>query len=295
MLKITDEELLNELKKRFNENKKTVDELNRLNRILTKVNDKLSEAEAMKSHFISNISNEIINPFTSIMALSENILEADKESWKKVISMVSLIYKEAFNLDFQFKNIFAAARIEAGEVSLENSKTEIISLVNEVLDTFKYEIKRKKIDVKKIYSSKKDEKITFNTDAAKLKLIISNILSNAIKFSNEQGVIEIISNIKNNNLELSIIDYGVGISKENEETIFDRFKKLDSGINSVNRGHGLGLSIVKAYIDLLNGNIEVKSIPGKGSTFKIIVPESSGEIEGFSFNGDEMFFEEEQI
>ena len=291
MIKISDEELLIELKKRFAENKKTVEELNRLNKILTKVNNSLSEAEAMKSHFISNISNEIVNPFTSILAMSRSILETDKESWKKVISMVFLIHSEAFNLDFQFKNIFAAAKIEAGEVSLEMSKTSITGLANEVIESFKYEAKKKKLSVITLFNDKiEDENHFFVTDSEKLRLIISNLLSNAIKFSNENGLVEMEFNNKNKHLNIIIQDYGKGIAKKDQEVIFDRFRKLDSGINSINRGHGLGLSVIKAMIDLLEGEINLESSPGKGSVFSISIPEWQGEIDGTTMFGGELFF-----
>ena len=116
MSDLTDKELIDELKKRFEVNKQTLNEVQELNDELRKVNRKLEDSEALKSHFISNITNEIINPFASILALSKNILSVDKENWKKVITMVSLIYSEAFNLDFQLRNIFVAAKLEAGEV-----------------------------------------------------------------------------------------------------------------------------------------------------------------------------------
>ncbi|NJK85093.1 MAG: ATP-binding protein [Bacteroidales bacterium] len=80
-----------------------------------------------------------------------------------------------------------------------------------------------------------------------------------------------------------------------KEIIFDRFKKLNSEINSINRGHGLGLSIVKAFIDFLEGQIELESTPGAGSVFTIHIPRSSGEIEGFTNDGYEVFFGEEQF
>ncbi|HRW63836.1 MAG TPA: hypothetical protein P5132_10120, partial [Bacteroidales bacterium] len=101
MSELTDKELIDELKKRFELNKRALEEVQELNEELKKANNKLEESEALKSHFISNITNEIINPFASILALSKNILSVEKENWKKVISMVSLIYSEAFNLDFQ--------------------------------------------------------------------------------------------------------------------------------------------------------------------------------------------------
>ncbi|MFO7658553.1 MAG: HAMP domain-containing sensor histidine kinase [Bacteroidales bacterium] len=295
MVRLSDEDLINELKKRFEENKKNLDELTRLNKILTKVNNKLSEAEAMKSHFISNISNEIINPFTSILALSKTILESGKESWKKVISMVALIHTETFNLDFQFANIFAAAKLEAGEISPEISKIDIFSLIKDVIDSFKYEAKRKKLKIliNDEPDSKIQEEMFFISDFQKIKLILANLLSNAVNFSFTEGKIELECKREDSMLVLSVQDYGQGISPEHHEIIFDRFQKLDSGINSFNRGHGLGLSVIKAFVDLLGGEISLKSLPGMGAKFIVVLPESQGDIEGITFSGNELLFDEE--
>ena len=105
------------------------EELNRMNEALIKLNQKPVNSEQLKSHFISNISNEIPDPFTSILGLSESILEVKRENWKKVIALVAMIHTEAFNLDFQLTNIFAAARIEAGEISPEIPDIDIKGLV----------------------------------------------------------------------------------------------------------------------------------------------------------------------
>ncbi|NJK85092.1 MAG: sensor histidine kinase [Bacteroidales bacterium] len=136
--------------------------------------------------------------------------------------MVSLIYTEAFNLDFQFKNIFSAAKVEAGEIYLELSKANIPGLLDELIDSFKYECKKKKLTIKPLVHNEKLD-FTFCTDAAKLRLILSNILSNAIKFSNEGGLIEIECFIGEENLKISVRDYGQGISQENKRNNFRSF------------------------------------------------------------------------
>ncbi|MDA3778727.1 MAG: HAMP domain-containing sensor histidine kinase [Bacteroidales bacterium] len=295
MSHLSDKELIDELKIRFSQREKTLKEVSDLNNELKKVNRKLEDSEALKSHFISNITNEIVNPFSSILALSNNILSVKKENWKKVFSMVSMIYTEAFNLDFQLRNIFVAAKIEAGEVFPEIMNVDIKQLTESVIEAFKHENKKKKLIINlnfDIQLKKDDDVFLFKTDAEKIKLIISNLLSNAIKYSNVKGKIEIKISKNNNELELSIKDYGTGISKENREIIFDRFKRLDSGINSINRGHGLGLSIVKGLIDLLNGTIDIKSQINKGACFIVCIPEKESDIEGFAANGNEMFFDE---
>lgn len=297
MSKLTDQELIDELQKRFEENKKTIQELKDLTEELKIVNKKLEESEALKSHFISNITNEIINPFTSILGLSRNILAVKKENWKKVISMVALIHSEAFNLDFQLRNIFLAAKIEAGEIYPEILNVDLKSLIRNVIDTFRIEAKKKSIVIDFIFDIKPEKGIIFyfKTDPEKIKLSLANLISNGLKFSYDDNKIIVRAWKENEVVNISVQDFGTGISEANQKIIFDRFKRLDSGINSLNRGHGLGLSINKAVIDLLQGKISIKSEVNHGATFTISVPEAKTNIAGFSADGNEFMFDDEEI
>lgn len=289
---LTDAELILELKRRFEQNKSALQELKELNNELKEVNKKLEESEALKTHFISNITNEIINPFTSIIGLSRAILAVDRENWKKVISMVALIHSEAFNLDFQLRNIFVAAKIEAGDIAPEILKVDVRNLLESVIEAFKLELRKKKITVRLSLSSEPaDSSGIFKTDPEKLKLIVANLLSNAVNFSFEGGVIEIDAAIQDGSLTVSVRDHGIGISKQNQKIIFDRFRRVDSGINSLNRGHGLGLSVNKAIIDMLDGEINIQSELGQGACFTINIPEAEEQIEGFATDANEMFFD----
>lgn len=291
--KLKDEELIQELSKRISGKSSNI-EITRLKDELRHVNEKLKDSESLKSHFISNISNEIINPFTSVLAITENILGVDKENWKKVISMVALIHSEVFNLDFQLKNIFAAAKIEAGEIEPEISLVNVNSLIDNLIHSFKYEAKRKQL---KIVFAPKDNgtPIFFKTDSEKLRLIIANLLSNAIKFSYDESEVLIHCQKNEDELAVQVQDFGQGISEANEQIIFDRFSRVDTGINSINRGHGLGLSINKALIDVLEGHITHKSKLGKGATFSFTIKEAEGESSGISTDANEIFFKEEKF
>jgi signal transduction histidine kinase len=293
MAQLKDEELLLELKNRFEENKKTIAELQQLTDELKSVNKKLGESEALKSHFISNITNEIINPFTSILGLSKTIMAVKKEDWKKVISMVALIHSEAFNLDFQLRNIFVAAKVEAGEISPEILSVDLKALVRNLLESFRIESQKKNLEFDFTFECKpkKGEVFYFKTDPEKIKLILANLLSNAIKFSFDQGKIEVKVWNEQNLTNFLVKDHGTGISEENQQVIFDRFKRLDSGINSLNRGHGLGLSINKALIDLLNGKINIQSTLGEGACFTVSLPEASADVEGYSVEGNDFLFD----
>lgn len=267
---------------------------------LKTVNKKLHDSESLKSHFISNITNEIVNPFSSILGLSKAILSVDKENWKKVFSMVALIYTEAFNLDFQLKNIFAAAKIEAGEIYPEVGSVNICSLIKSVTGTFRIEAKKKKLSFEVIADEKtikRDESgnFYFKTDAEKLKLVLLNFLNNAVKYSLDEGLITIKYWMEDDQLFVSVKDRGVGISEEHKNIIFDRFKRIDSGITSTSRGHGLGLSINKAVLDLLGGNIVIKSQPGEGAEFTINIPEATEDAFLMATDDNELFFNDKEV
>jgi signal transduction histidine kinase len=299
MYKINDEELIEELKVRMTEKTNALEELRILNEKLKNVNRKLEESETLKSHFISNITNEIVNPFSSILGLSKSILSVDKENWKRVFSMVAMIHSEAFSLDFQLKNIFAAAKIEAGEIYPEIGKVDIHNLVKSVTDSFRIEAQKKKVSFRLSINLPKVEKemFQFKTDPEKLKLILSNLINNAVKFNLEGSEIQIEVWTVKNELLISVINNGIEISEDYRQIIFDRFQRVDSNITSVNRGHGLGLSIIKSLLDLLGGNIVFQSDKTNGTIFTLNIPEAEADESSFesSLNGNELFFEENQI
>ena len=292
---LTDEQLLAELDKRFRENKESLTQLQKLTLELKEVNKKLEESEALKTHFISNITNEIINPFAAIIGLSRNILDVKKEDWDKVISMVHLIYSEAFNLDYQLRNIFAAAKLEAGEWVPEITNVDVNQLINGTIEAFKYEAAKRRISLYYDFTLSPgiEKSFYFLTDAEKLKIVISNLLSNAIKYSFDQKEVHIKAWVEKENLFVSVIDYGIGVSEENQKIIFDRFKRLDHGINSINRGHGLGLSVNKAIIDLLEGNLTMNSEPNKKTAFTVCLPpgQASDKHDTMASDGNEFLFD----
>ncbi len=294
MSNLSDKQLLKELKQRLDDGRASEAKIESLNADFQALSKRLKDSEALKSHFISNITNEIVNPFTSILGLSKSILSVEKQDWKKVVSMVALIHNEAFNLDFQLKNIFTAAKIEAGEIQPNISKVNVRTLVQGVVDSFSVVARKMGIEIEFDYKIEFGfgKNFYYKTDSEKVKQILSNILNNAIKYSYKDSKVIVSLWVEDDLLYLSVQDFGTGISEKNQNIIFERFKRLDTGINSINQGHGLGLSITKALLDVLNGTIDIKSLKGEGSTFTICLPESSVVVEGFSGEGDDVFFDD---
>lgn len=242
---------------------------------LIHVNEKLANSELFKGHFISNVTNEIINPFTSILALAGNIGQLPDGDMHKAKRMAKLIFDEAFQLDFQLKNIFAAALIEAGVDGLKIVTIEMAELCEHVQQYFEKKLAAKSIEIVVNYSNLNipDEPIIIRSDWDKLELILKNIVSNSIKFSDPDSVIHLDFVKTETALIFEISDQGKGISEEGLKVIFDRFKQLDERINSINTGHGLGLSVVQAYTDMLGGEIGIRNNPEKGITVHIVLPD----------------------
>jgi signal transduction histidine kinase len=298
MHNISDNELLIELKKRFQENKESLEELRTLTKQLEEVNRKLRESEAMKSSFISNIRNELINPLGSILGLSQQLAEPGHSETETASNIASNIYREAFDLDFILKNIFMAAEIEAGEAALNASCVHVSSLLEDVLSEFNHKMDEKDVTAKLSdeFGGAGREKPLFITDGEKLRLIMANLVSNAVKYSPEKGTVEVRLRKEDGSLEFLVRDYGIGIKESEKERIYDRFKQLDSGTTKYYRGQGLGLSITKALVEMLMGTIAFESSEGMGSTFVVIIPEADGDVESevLAMNGNMFIFQEDE-
>ena len=282
-IKLTDNELINELCVRFDQNNKMLQELKTLN-------EKLLDSEKMKSNFLSNIKNEINNPLSVILGSVLNMMDNDVNNGA-LSHNLRIIYNEAFDLNFQLKNIFYAAEIESGQFLPEISTVDVAQLVKKAIDNFVFLAVKKNIEFKLECPSS----IIFKTDAQKLSLIIANLLSNAIKFNNNCGVVKVDLTIKDEReLNLIIYDEGVGISEDKKKIIFDRFKQAEQGMSKQFSGHGLGLSVVSSILEVLNGKIILESQENIGTKVCIQILEGDLNTEEYSDSENSfMFFEED--
>lgn len=259
------------------------------------VNEKLRDSERLKGHFISNVTNEIVNPFTSILALAQDIKQLKDGEMIKAHHMAGLIFEEAFHLDFQLKNIFAAALIEAGKEEITWSSVDLRELCGCAERYFKPFLEKKQIRLSFDFIDEEEkESVNFITDREKLDLILKNLVSNSIKYSHEGSVIEIRFRIGNSKLMLEVSDHGKGIHPEDRKVIFDRFKQLDEKINSVNTGHGLGLSIVEAYAEMLGGRVNIGDNQGNGVVVSVCIAQGlevdeCDDLEDFIFDSETSF------
>jgi signal transduction histidine kinase len=292
-MNMTDDQLIEELSTRFAQSRKAFSDLSVVNRKLLDMNERLERSESLKSNFLSNIRNEINNPLNAIMGLAGELalICAGNE---EITSITSLIGAEANSLDFQLRNIFMAAELEAGEVSPRCTKVHIASVVREQVDSFLHSAAKKKVALDLASSSTNEAGITV-IDFEKFQIIVSNLLANAIEYSLEGGVVEISYSVgTGGEVQVSVQDHGVGIAQEDQQRIFDRFVQLDTGTTRSHLGHGLGLSITKALVDLMQGSIGLTSTPGEGTRFTVTIPPCSilDDEDSFSEAGNLFLFDD---
>lgn len=304
-MKLTDDELLQELKARFKTKEQALADYQKMVEELGVVNQKLQDSERLKSQFLSNIRNEINNPFASIMGLSRQMAQVgETPDPERIRNIASLIFSEAFDLNFQLKNIFAAADSEAGEFAVYCSRVSLSDFMQEIISEFATMAEEYRVKTELIAEiPDTGEDVLFSTDANKLQIILCNLLSNAIKFSNSDiqnpkgdKTIKLVYAVEGEMLKVSVIDEGIGIEAKDQQRIFDSFTQLNDGMTKSYRGHGLGLSVVKAMLDLLEGKISVESQTKSGSIFTVSIPELSDyQSVSISSAGNEFLFDDGEV
>ena len=267
----TNDDLFAELKFRFELNRSALNELQGVSRELESLNRKLQASEAMKGHFLSNIRNEINNPLTAISGLARHLMTG-RCAPEQVPEIAGMIYSEAFDLDFQLRNIFVAAELEAGEAKPEFCHVEIESLLSNTVELLARHLTLKQINVLESVTSYTTVPL-FTSDAQMLQLMLINLLMNAIEFSPIGGTVRVEMQISPVGLQISVADHGSGIDPADQKKIFDRFVQMENGTTKSHRGHGLGLSIIRALAELLGGEVTVESARGAGAKFSLSIPD----------------------
>jgi signal transduction histidine kinase len=292
MEQMSDEVLLEELTRRFSDTKKALQDMKVMNAKIEKLNNKLAESERLKTNFLSNIRNEINNPLTAILGLSAELSVTGKDE-KTRLMMAQMIHQEAFALDFQLRNIFLAAELEAGEAVTSAAQVDIAALVKSLIPSFRHKSDEKGLTVRSACSTDRPdgEALLFTTDPEKLDRIIANLLANAIEYSPPGKAVAVEARREKDRLIVTVADQGEGIPEHERQRLFERFHQLDQGSSKKHRGHGLGLSITKALVTVLAGVISVSDAAGGGCLVTVSIPEAADDSGIFAEDGNEFLFE----
>lgn len=224
--------------------------------------------ENMRRDFVANVSHELKTPLTSINGFVETLIINEDLPSDKRNRFLAIIQKESDRLKRLIEDILLLSSIE----SKNNLVTENVLLYNvfkEVYEMISYIASSKHI---KIYYNFEDEKVAIQAYGDYIKQLFLNLIDNAIKYTPEGGTVIINQFTRNNEITIEVIDNGVGIPKEDQSKIFQRFYRVDKARSRSVGGTGLGLAITKHIVNSLQGNIGVESKLGEGSKFIVTIP-----------------------
>ncbi|CEQ02594.1 sensory transduction histidine kinase [[Clostridium] sordellii] len=231
------------------------------------------ESNKIKSEFFANLSHELRTPlnliFSSLQILELKIKKINLKEEKSISKYLNMANQNTYRLLKLVNNIIDSNKITSGYFDYSPQNYDIINFIEGICQSVVDFAKQKNIDV--IFDTYVEEKVVcFDLD--KMERIILNILSNAIKFSKDGGLIKIDIRENNDNIEIKISDNGIGIPKNKLNSIFDRFKQVDGNTIRKGEGSGIGLYLVKCLVDMHGGSIFVDSEVGIGTIFNIQIP-----------------------
>ena len=241
---------------------------------LIRAKEKAEESDKLKSAFLANMSHEIRTPMNGILGFSALLSNPDLESEKQK-EYIKIIQRSGARMLNIISEIVDISKIESGQMGVHLVKTNINEKIESVYNLLKPDAENKRINLS-FKSSLPAEEAFIITDHEKLFSILTNLVKNSIKYT-DKGTIEFGCNIveslhSTSQLQFYVKDTGIGIPKNRQEAIFERFIQADIADLEARQGAGLGLSIAKAYVEMLGGKIWVESEQGKGSTFYFTLP-----------------------
>ncbi len=231
--------------------------------------DRAEESDRLKSAFLANMSHEIRTPMNGILGFAALLKEPmnSLEEQKKYVQIIEKSGKRMLNIINDLINI---SKIESGQMEVVEEETDVQEIIEELFVFFKPEAQRKNLAFKSGCALLPSESLIV-TDKEKLTAMLINLIKNSIKYT-QKGSIEFGGHLSGKFMEFYVRDTGIGISKERQTAIFERFVQEDARIAQLYEGAGLGLAITKAYAALLGGTVSVESEQGRGSEFRFRIP-----------------------
>ena len=239
---------------------------------ITKTKELEERLESLRIDFFANLSHEIRTPITLILSCIQilnikidNMEEKDKKYLNKYISIIK---QNSYRLLKLVNNLIDTTKINSGNFDYNPRNADIISFIENICMSVSEFVKMKDMDI--IFDTDEEEKIiAFDLD--NMERIILNLLSNAIKFSNNNGIIKVTIKCRDD-IKISVKDNGIGIPKDKQNRVFERFGQVKNKMKTESEGSGIGLFLVKHLVELNGGKIDLNSELGKGSEFIITLP-----------------------
>ena len=231
--------------------------------------NELKHANEAKSTFLSGVSHELRTPLTATLALVDVLLSGqDGELGDEQREQVLLIQKASQDLLVLVNELLDLGKIEAGRLELELSLVEIAGLFSSLQGMLGAFPRRSGVELR---FERPRRAPSIHTDEAKLTRILSNLITNALKFT-EEGSVRVSASSRSDEIVFSVADTGIGIAPEDQERIFEEFVRLPDASGKKTKGSGLGLALSRRLALFLGGRLTVRSKPGEGSTFELALP-----------------------
>ncbi len=230
---------------------------------------KLIQLNADKDRFLSILAHDLRSPFNNLLGFSEELKEnlhnLDKDQIESYVNTINTSVKNTYNL---LDDLLTWEKSQQGAIPFNPKNLNLGELCRDILENVKPFSDAKNITV----TSFADEKITVYADGYMLKTVLRNLISNAVKFTNNGGLVQITADYNHSDLTVSVLDNGVGMTKENISKLFDISQAVTSKGTANEKGTGLGLLICKEFVEKQGGRIWVESEIGKGSNFRFTIP-----------------------
>ena len=231
-------------------------------------NREILRANQLKSEFLASMSHELRTPLHTIIGFSELMAEEIEGPLnEKQRRFIGHIHTDSLHLLALINDILDISRIESGRLELRREVFDVAGALEETLSSVWQQGKAKSIAIETSLSIPG----TIFADRLRVKQILFNLLSNALKFTPEGGRVRVEGALRDGFIEMSVSDTGIGIPKENQEAVFDKFYQLGATTRGVREGTGLGLAITKALVEEHGGRLWLESEPGKGSRFTFTI------------------------
>jgi signal transduction histidine kinase/AmiR/NasT family two-component response regulator len=227
----------------------------------------LEHANAEKSRFLANMSHELRTPLNGVIAISETL--AKEQATPKGRELADLIVSSGRLLERVLTDILDFSKIEAGEIKLARDEFAMPKLVANIAELHRASAEAKGLEFG--WTIEEDAAGRFAGDTVRLTQVLSNLLSNAVKFT-EAGEVRLTVRADDEAVRFTVTDTGIGFDEEVRARLFRRFEQADTSIRRRFGGTGLGLAISRSLVELMGGYVDVRSEPGKGSTFAVFVP-----------------------
>ncbi len=259
----------------FNPLKKINEEIFNYAALKQKEIDELKKIETFRREFIADVSHELKTPIFAAQGFVHTLLDGAVKDKSVRIKFLKRAAKSLDGLDILVQDLLTLSQIETGEIKMHPEYFDIKAMIEDIMDQFENKAEKKEIQLN--FAPDTPDSVVVHGDWQRINQVMNNLISNAIKYTNDGGEVEIGFRILKNEVVTYVKDNGEGIPSDDVKRIFERFYRVDKSRSREKGGTGLGLAIVKHILEEHNSKIEVKSTFGKGSEFYFKLPKGKEE------------------